>query len=61
MRHFCNLSSGVHDGLAMGSIYLAGSEEQKQKWLPPMARMEMIGCFRALDRTLWWDPAQAAD
>jgi glutaryl-CoA dehydrogenase len=36
---------GVHDGLAMGSIYLAGSEEQKQKWLPPMARMEKIGCF----------------
>jgi glutaryl-CoA dehydrogenase len=36
---------GVHDGLAMGSIYLDGSEEQKQKWLPPMARMEKIGCF----------------
>jgi glutaryl-CoA dehydrogenase len=36
---------GVHNGLAMGSIYLAGSEEQKQKWLPPMARFEKIGCF----------------
>ncbi len=36
---------GVHNGLAMGSIYLGGSEEQKQKWLPPMARMEKIGCF----------------
>src|ERR1700726_788281 len=36
---------GVHNGLAMGSIYLVGSEEQKQKWLPPMARMEKIGCF----------------
>ena len=36
---------GVHNGLAMGSIYLAGSEEQKQKWLPPMARLEKIGCF----------------
>jgi glutaryl-CoA dehydrogenase len=36
---------GVHSGLAMGSIYLVGSEEQKQKWLPPMARMEKIGCF----------------
>jgi glutaryl-CoA dehydrogenase len=36
---------GVHDGLAMGSIYAAGSEEQKQKWLPPMARFEKIGCF----------------
>ena len=36
---------GVHSGLAMGSIYLGGSEEQKQKWLPPMARMEIIGSF----------------
>src|ERR1700693_5946461 len=27
---------GVHVGLAMGSIYIDGSEEQKQKWLPPM-------------------------
>src|SRR5712672_2951737 len=36
---------GVHNGLSMGSIYLGGSEEQKQKWLPPMARMEKIGCF----------------
>src|SRR6202451_1476506 len=36
---------GVHDGLAMGSIYLGGSEEQKQRWLPPMARWEKIGCF----------------
>ena len=27
----------VHNGLAMGSIYETGSEEQKQKWLPPMA------------------------
>jgi len=36
---------GVHDGLAMGSIYLDGSEEQKLKWLPQMARLEKIGCF----------------
>lgn len=36
---------GVHSGLAMGSIAMLGSEEQKQKWLPPMARMEKIGAF----------------
>lgn len=36
---------GVHSGLAMTSIYFGGSEEQKQKWLPPMARFEKIGCF----------------
>jgi glutaryl-CoA dehydrogenase len=36
---------GVHGGLAMGTIYLCGSEEQKQEWLPAMARMEKIGAF----------------
>jgi|SRR5690554_397992 len=36
---------GVHSGLAMGSIYLCGSEEQKQEWLPKMAKMECIGAF----------------
>src|SRR5271156_4723493 len=36
---------GVHVGLAMGSIYIDGSEEQKQKWLPPKARMGKMGCF----------------
>jgi glutaryl-CoA dehydrogenase len=36
---------GVHGGLAMGTIYLCGSEEQKERWLPPMARMEQIGAF----------------
>src|SRR5262249_46298518 len=41
---FCTFY-GVHSGLAMNSIYLNGTEEQKQQWLPPMARMEKIGCF----------------
>src|SRR5215218_8495929 len=36
---------GVHGGLAMGSVYLCGSEEQKQRWLPEMARMELLGAF----------------
>jgi glutaryl-CoA dehydrogenase len=36
---------GVHSGLAMGTIQLCGSEEQKQRWLPPMAAMELIGAF----------------
>ena len=36
---------GVHGGLAMGSINLCGSDEQKERWLPPMARMELIGAF----------------
>lgn len=36
---------GVHSGLAMGSIDMLGSEEQKARWLPAMARMELLGCF----------------
>jgi glutaryl-CoA dehydrogenase len=36
---------GVHTGLAMGSIFVCGSEEQKQRWLPAMARMDKIGSF----------------
>ena len=36
---------GVHSGLAMGSIYLCGSAEQKQRWLPAMQRAEKIGAF----------------
>jgi glutaryl-CoA dehydrogenase len=36
---------GVHSGLAMNAIALLGSEEQKERWLPPMARLEAIGAF----------------
>jgi glutaryl-CoA dehydrogenase len=37
--------SGVQAGLAMQSIATCGSEDQKQRWLPPMARLEKIGAF----------------
>ncbi len=40
-----NTFFGVHSGLAMSSIAMLGSEEQKEKWLPPMARLEKIGAF----------------
>ncbi len=36
---------GVQAGLAMRSIALLGSEEQKQRWLPAMARCEKLGAF----------------
>lgn len=36
---------GVQSGLAMGSIYLLGSEEQKQTWLPAMQQLKIIGAF----------------
>jgi glutaryl-CoA dehydrogenase len=37
--------NGVHSGLVMSSIDLLGSEEQKQQWLPAMARCEKLGAF----------------
>jgi glutaryl-CoA dehydrogenase len=36
---------GVQAGLAMQSIAMLGSQEQKQRWLPPMAKLEAIGAF----------------
>jgi glutaryl-CoA dehydrogenase len=36
---------GVQAGLAMQSIAMLGSEEQKQAWLPRMAALEKIGAF----------------
>jgi glutaryl-CoA dehydrogenase len=40
-----NTFFAVHSGLAMGSIALLGSDEQRSRWLPPMARLELIGAF----------------
>jgi glutaryl-CoA dehydrogenase len=36
---------GVQSGLAMKSIALLGSDDQKQRWLPAMARLEAVGAF----------------
>jgi glutaryl-CoA dehydrogenase len=36
---------GVQSGLAMKAIAMLGSEEQKERWLAPMARLEQIGAF----------------
>jgi glutaryl-CoA dehydrogenase len=36
---------GVQSGLAMKSIAMLGSVEQKERWLPAMARLETIGAF----------------
>jgi glutaryl-CoA dehydrogenase len=36
---------GVHSGLAVGSILQCGSQEQQQRWLPKMSRLEQIGAF----------------
>ena len=36
---------GVHNGLAMYSIYAGGDQEQRDRWLPEMAAMDKIGAF----------------
>ena len=47
----------VQGSLAMSAIYKHGSEEQKQQWLPRMARGEVIGCFGLTEPTAGSDPA----
>jgi len=37
--------ASVQSSLVMYPIHAFGSEDQKQKWLPPLARAEAIGCF----------------
>lgn len=36
---------GVQSGLAMKSIDMFGSDEQKQRWLPPLGKVEKFGAF----------------
>ena len=46
----------VQGSLAMSAIYKHGSEEQKQRWLPGMAKGELIGCFGLTEPTAGSDP-----
>jgi len=47
----------VQGSLAMFPIWKYGSEEQKQRWLPPMAAGEVIGCFGLTEADAGSDPA----
>jgi glutaryl-CoA dehydrogenase len=47
----------VQGSLAMSAIHKFGSEEQKERWLPPMARGEAVGCFGLTEPTAGSDPA----
>jgi glutaryl-CoA dehydrogenase len=47
----------VQGSLAMYAIWAFGSEEQKQAWLPKMARGEAIGCFGLTEWDFGSDPA----
>jgi glutaryl-CoA dehydrogenase len=49
--------ASVQGALAMYPIYAFGSEEQKQKWLPRMAKGEVIGCFGLTEPHGGSDPA----
>jgi glutaryl-CoA dehydrogenase len=47
----------VQGSLSMFAIYAFGSEEQKQRWLPAMARGEALGCFGLTEPDFGSDPS----
>ncbi len=49
---------GVQNGLAMGSISVAGSAEQRAEWLPKMAAGEVVGAFGLTEPQSGSDSAQ---
>ncbi len=53
VRSFCS----VQGSLAMYAIYRWGSEEQKLRYLPSMARGETIGCFGLTEPDFGSNPA----
>ncbi len=52
MRSFAS----VQGSLVMYAIYTFGTEEQKNRWLPPMARGEALGCFGLTEPDFGSDP-----
>jgi len=51
------MAVGAHSGLAMGAIHTFGSEEQKQRLLPAMAKGEVLGCFGLTESNHGSDPS----
>ncbi len=49
--------ASVQNSLVMFPIWKYGSEEQKQRWLPRMARGEAIGCFGLTEPDAGSDPS----
>ena len=47
----------VQGSLAMFAIHAHGSEEQKEQWLPEMAKGEKIGCFGLTESDFGSNPA----
>jgi glutaryl-CoA dehydrogenase len=54
MRSFVS----VQGSLCMFPIHRFGTEEQKQRWLPPMARGEVVGCFGLTEPDFGSDPGR---
>jgi glutaryl-CoA dehydrogenase len=54
MRSFVS----VQGSLSMFPIHRFGSEEQKERWLPPMARGDVIGCFGLTEPDFGSDPGR---
>jgi len=48
----------VQGSLCMFPIWRFGTEEQKQRWLPPMARGEVVGCFGLTEPDAGSDPGR---
>lgn len=48
--------ASVQNSLVMFPIWRYGTEAQKQRWLPPMARGEVIGCFGLTEPDFGSDP-----
>lgn len=46
-----NTFLGVHSNLCMGSIYMLGNEEQRNRWLPPLALLQKTGAFALTEPT----------
>jgi glutaryl-CoA dehydrogenase len=49
--------SSVQGGLVMYPIHAFGSEEQKEKWLPPLAQGKTVGCFGLTEPDFGSNPA----
>ena len=47
----------VQGSLCMFPIHRYGSDEQKERWLPPMARGDVIGCFGLTEPDFGSDPS----
>jgi glutaryl-CoA dehydrogenase len=48
----------VQGSLCMFPIHRYGTEEQRQRWLPPMARGDVIGCFGLTEPDFGSDPSR---